>query len=129
MRPVPLHRFVLSSFKHLTNNSLYRVSERRFYYGSGKFFYESDSTSLFLNSGTFAKTFASDAYSTIGVPFLNTGTSKGISNVIFLNTFTNKGTIEPGISLGTLYLQTRPASPLFNPNGSVHELLPLKNAR
>ena len=41
-----------------------------------------------------------------------------MGNLYFYNTFINKGSIEPGVSVGTLYLNPS-TSPLFTPGGSV----------
>ena len=60
-------------------------------------------TDLFNNTatGTFTKS-AGTGTTSFGIPVTNAGTMKGIGTLLFNSTFTNNGTIAPGLSPGIL---------------------------
>lgn len=78
-------------------------------------------TNVFTNSGTFRKT-AGTGTTSIDVNTQNTGVLKGIGTLNFGTTFTNDGTIAPGLSPGIITVTS--SSPVFTANSSLQiELL------
>lgn len=81
----------------------------------------SNGINLFTNSGTFSKTVGTGTTSII-VNTQNTGILKGIGTIDFGTTFTNNGTIAPGLSPGVITVTS--SSPVFTANSSLQmELL------
>lgn len=78
-------------------------------------------TNVFNNIGTFSKT-AGTGIISINVITQNTGILKGIGTIDFGTTFTNNGTIAPGLSPGVITVTS--SSPVFTANSSLQiELL------
>ncbi len=82
----------------------------------------SGGTNVFTNSGTFSKT-GGTGITYFFLNCTNSGTFKGVGTLTFASTFTNNGTIAPGLSPGIITV-TSSSSPVFNTNSNLEiELL------